>query len=54
MKARIKWIEGAAFLGESGSGHGFVLSDAETRLYARAAIYSAPFDPTPLILEMAR
>ena len=25
MKARIKWIEGAAFLGESGSGHGIVL-----------------------------
>ena len=25
MKARVKWIEGAAFLGESGSGHGIVL-----------------------------
>ncbi len=28
MKARIKWIEGAAFLGESGSGHGIVLDGA--------------------------
>jgi putative redox protein len=25
MKARVKWIEGAAFLGESGSGHAVVL-----------------------------
>jgi putative redox protein len=25
MKARVKWIEGAAFLGESGSGHGVVM-----------------------------
>ena len=28
MKARIKWIEGAAFLGEPGSGHGIVLDGA--------------------------
>ncbi len=28
MKARVKWIEGAAFLGESGSGHGIVLDGA--------------------------
>ncbi|MEE8507298.1 MAG: OsmC family protein, partial [Kiloniellales bacterium] len=28
MKARIKWIEGAAFLGESDSGHGIVLDGA--------------------------
>lgn len=25
MKARIKWIEGAAFMGESGSGHAVVM-----------------------------
>ncbi len=25
MKARVKWIEGATFLGESGSGHAVVL-----------------------------
>ena len=25
MKARVKWIEGAAMLGESGSGHGIVM-----------------------------
>jgi len=25
MKARVKWIEGAAFLGESGSGHAVVM-----------------------------
>ena len=25
MKARIKWIEDRTFLGESGSGHGFVV-----------------------------
>ena len=25
MKARIKWLEGAAFVGESGSGHSVVL-----------------------------
>ncbi len=28
MKARVKWIEGAAFLGESGSGHAMVLDGA--------------------------
>ncbi len=28
MKARVKWIEGAAFLGESGSGHAVVLDGA--------------------------
>jgi putative redox protein len=25
MKARVKWVEGAAMLGESGSGHGVVM-----------------------------
>ncbi len=28
MKARVKWIEGVAFLGESGSGHAVVLDGA--------------------------
>ena len=28
MKARAKWIEGRAFLGESGSGHGVVMDGA--------------------------
>ncbi len=28
MKARVKWIEGATFLGESGSGHAVVLDGA--------------------------
>lgn len=28
MKARIKWIEGVAFLGEAGSGHGVVIDGA--------------------------
>jgi putative redox protein len=28
MKARVKWIEGVAFLGEAGSGHGIVLDGA--------------------------
>ena len=28
MKARVKWIEGVAFLGESGSGHGVVMDGA--------------------------
>ena len=28
MKSRVKWIEGVAFLGESGSGHGIVLDGA--------------------------
>jgi putative redox protein len=28
MKARVKWIEGVAFLGESGSGHGLVMDGA--------------------------
>jgi putative redox protein len=28
MKARVKWVEGAAFLGESGSGHAIVLDGA--------------------------
>lgn len=28
MKARIKWIEGVAFLGETGSGHGIVMDGA--------------------------
>ncbi len=28
MKARVTWIEGAAFLGESGSGHAIVLDGA--------------------------
>ncbi len=28
MRARVKWIEGVAFLGESGSGHGIVLDGA--------------------------
>lgn len=28
MKARVKWIEGMAFLGESGSGHAVVLDGA--------------------------
>ncbi len=29
MKARIKWIEGRTFLGESGSGHGVVLGASQ-------------------------
>jgi putative redox protein len=28
MKARVKWVEGAAFLGESGSGHGVLMDGA--------------------------
>ena len=28
MKARVKWIEGMAFLGESGSGHAMVMDGA--------------------------
>ncbi len=28
MKARVKWIEGVAFLGEADSGHGIVLDGA--------------------------
>jgi putative redox protein len=28
MKARVKWIEGVAMLGESGSGHGLVMDGA--------------------------
>jgi putative redox protein len=28
MKARVKWIEGAAMLGEAGSGHGVVMDGA--------------------------
>lgn len=28
MKARVKWIEGVAFLGESGSGHAIVMDGA--------------------------
>ncbi|MEY2680737.1 MAG: hypothetical protein RL661_968 [Pseudomonadota bacterium] len=28
MKARIKWVENALFLGESGSGHGVVMDGA--------------------------
>ncbi|MBU0723828.1 MAG: OsmC family protein [Alphaproteobacteria bacterium] len=28
MKARVKWIEGMAFLGESGSGHAVVMDGA--------------------------
>jgi putative redox protein len=28
MKARVKWIEGVAMLGESGSGHGIVMDGA--------------------------
>ena len=28
MKARVKWIEGVAMLGESGSGHGVVMDGA--------------------------
>ena len=28
MKARIRWIEGVAFMGEAGSGHGLVLDGA--------------------------
>ncbi len=28
MKARVKWIEGVAFVGESGSGHAVVLDGA--------------------------
>ena len=28
MRARVKWIEGATFLGESGSGHAVVLDGA--------------------------
>ena len=28
MKARVKWIEGVAFMGEAGSGHGIVLDGA--------------------------
>ena len=28
MKARIKWLEGRAFVGESGSGHAVVMSSA--------------------------
>ncbi len=28
MKARVKWIEGVAFMGEAGSGHGLILDGA--------------------------
>jgi putative redox protein len=28
MKARVKWVEGAAFLGESGSGHAVLMDGA--------------------------
>lgn len=28
MKARVKWIEGAAMLGEAGSGHGVIMDGA--------------------------
>lgn len=28
MKARVKWVEGVAFMGESGSGHALVLDGA--------------------------
>ncbi|MDR3391570.1 MAG: OsmC family protein [Sulfuriferula sp.] len=28
MKARVKWIEGVSFLGETGSGHGVVMDGA--------------------------
>ena len=28
MKARVKWIEGASFVGETGSGHGIVIDGA--------------------------
>ena len=28
MKARVKWIEGMAFLAESGSGHGMIMDGA--------------------------
>ncbi len=28
MKARVKWVEGRAFLGESGSGHAIVMDGA--------------------------
>ncbi|WP_027998050.1 OsmC family protein [Sinorhizobium arboris] len=36
MKARIKWVEGRTFVGESGSGHKVVLGTA-----------TGPDDPTP-------
>lgn len=29
MKARVKWVDGAAFLGESGSGHAVVMDGPE-------------------------
>lgn len=29
MKARIKWVDGAMFLGESGSGHTIVMDGPE-------------------------
>ncbi len=28
MKARVKWVEGMSFLGESGSGHTFLMDGA--------------------------
>lgn len=28
MKARVKWVEGVAMLGESGSGHGLIMDGA--------------------------
>ncbi len=28
MKARVKWIEGVAFMGKAGSGHGMILDGA--------------------------
>lgn len=29
MKARIKWVDGAMFIGESGSGHSVVMDGPE-------------------------
>ena len=28
MKTRVKWVEGASFVGESGSGHAIVIDGA--------------------------
>lgn len=30
MKARVKWVENAAFVGETGSGHGIVIDGPES------------------------
>ncbi|HEY4162751.1 MAG TPA: OsmC family protein [Dongiaceae bacterium] len=41
MKARIKWVEGRVFLGESNSGHGIVIA-------APAAPGAATIAPSPM------